>query len=245
MLLDVDEQFQRLKIRFHEQMVQFHSHSGNNLEIAKSYYQIYDTPLVKADSTQLNRALKLVAFYLILSPKSNEQNDFINRLVSDVALLALPSFHRLVTHFITSEVMNFLDVRKEFEVDIAALPPFAKTEEAERLWKDLHLRIVEHNLQVIAQYYTRITMKRLAELLLLTVDESEKHLSRLVIAGTVYAKIDRPRGIVAFRKPETAEEVLNHWAGDIDALLGLVEHTVHLIERERMVAANPVAAGSD
>lgn len=78
-------------------------------------------------------------------------------------------------------------------------------------------------------------MQRLASFLDLPVHEAEEHLSRLVVAGAFYARINRPRGIVSFVKQQTPNEVLNQWSSDIDALLGLVENTVHLIQREHMV----------
>jgi len=88
-----------------------------------------------------------------------------------------------------------------------------------------------------------ITTKRLSQLLHLNETETEKHVSQLVVKSTIYAKIDRPRGVVAFRKTETPNDVLNKWSGDIDSLLSLVENTVHLIQREHMV--HKVAATAD
>lgn len=95
----------------------------------------------------------------------------------------------------------------------------------------------------MAQYYTVITTKRLAQLLQLNEAETERHVSQLVIKHAIYAKIDRPRGVVSFRKSETPNEILNKWSSDVDALLALVENTTHLIQREHMV--HKVAAASD
>jgi len=57
------------------------------------------------------------------------------------------------------------------------------------------LRVTEHNILVIAKYYSRIGMERLATLLDLPVADAEKHLSDMVVAGNVAAKIDRPAGL--------------------------------------------------
>ena len=43
-------------------------------------------------------------------------------------------------------------------------------------------RVIEHNLLVIGAYYSRVTIARLGELLCLPPDETEKHLSDLVVA---------------------------------------------------------------
>ncbi len=54
--------------------------------------------------------------------------------------------------------------------------------------------MTEHNILVVAKYYSRIRMERLAMLLDLPAADSEKHLSDMVVAGHVTAKIDRPAG---------------------------------------------------
>ena len=77
----------------------------------------------------------------------------------------------------------------------------------------------------MAQYYTRIRLTRLTNLLDLSAKETEDTLCRLVVAGSVWARIDRPAGIVNFRQARTAEDVMNDWSSDMSKLLGLVEKT--------------------
>lgn len=48
-------------------------------------------------------------------------------------------------------------------------------------------------------YYTRITVKRMSQLLGLSESETEDALSQLVVSAVVKAKIDRPAGVVHFR----------------------------------------------
>jgi 26S proteasome regulatory subunit N5 len=40
-----------------------------------------------------------------------------------------------------------------------------KDEAGQKRWSELHKRVIEHNIRVIAKYYTRITTKRLTQLL--------------------------------------------------------------------------------
>ena len=54
--------------------------------------------------------------------------------------------------------------------------------------------MVEHNIRVIAKYCTRITLKRMAELLALSENETEDFLSSMVVKGAVEAKTDRLEG---------------------------------------------------
>ena len=111
-------------------------------------------------------------------------------------------------------------------------------------WQDLRKRVIEHNVRVVAKYYTRIQMGRLTQLLDLTEDETEKYISDLVTSKTVYAKIDRPARIVSFAKPRDADDQLNEWSSNMKSLLGLLERIDHLITKEEMMARiQPGAAG--
>lgn len=91
-------------------------------------------------------------------------------------------------------------------------------------------------------YYTQATLTRLAELLDLTPDVAERTLSKLVVDKVVYAKIDRPAGIVDFAKRKNADEVLNEWSGDLDKMLSLIEKTSHLINKEYALHAAQAVA---
>jgi 26S proteasome regulatory subunit N5 len=59
----------------------------------------------------------------------------------------------------------------------------------------------------------------------LTAQQTEDILARLVVSGTIWARIDRPAGIINFRSSRTAEDVMNDWSSDMQKLLGLVEKT--------------------
>lgn len=117
-----------------------------------------------------------------------------------------------------------------------AQPGQSADEKANQRWEDLRKRVIEHNVRVIAKYYTRIQMSRLTELLDLAEDETEKYISELVTSKTVYAKIDRPARIVSFAKPRDADDVLNEWSHNMKSLLGHLERIDHLITKEEMMA---------
>ncbi|KAL6975953.1 hypothetical protein U1Q18_024748 [Sarracenia purpurea var. burkii] len=71
------------------------------------------------------------------------------------------------------------------------------------------LDIPLQNILVVSKYYSRITLKRLAELLCLSVQEAEKHLSDMVVSKALVAKIDRPMGIVCFQIAKDSNDILN------------------------------------
>ncbi|KAH8065170.1 hypothetical protein JL722_2077 [Aureococcus anophagefferens] len=101
--------------------------------------------------------------------------------------------------------------------------------------KTLHTRVVQHNVRVVAKYYRQISVARVANLLGLSEDEAERHVSHMVSSNGLYCKIDRPAGIAQFHKPKPPDEVLQDWAGDISKMLNLVEMTCHLINKESML----------
>jgi 26S proteasome regulatory subunit N5 len=68
-------------------------------------------------------------------------------------------------------------------------------------------------------------MKRLTQLLDLSQSQTEETLCRLVVSGTIWARIDRPTGVINFRNKQSAEEVMNEWSSDMQKLLGLAEKT--------------------
>jgi hypothetical protein len=55
-----------------------------------------------------------------------------------------------------------------------------------------------HNRHHAYHHHQRIRLGRLAQLLGLSPDECEKQLSSLVSDGALFAKVDRPAGIVVF-----------------------------------------------
>lgn len=138
--------------------------------------------------------------------------------------------------------MRWPEVAKNFGPQLCATDVFdaqkgqSTDTKAFQRWEDLRKRVIEHNVRVVAKYYTRIQMSRLTQLLDLTEDETEKYISELVTAKTVYAKIDRPARIVSFAKPRDADDVLNEWSGNMKSLLGLLERIDHLITKEEMMA---------
>ncbi len=110
-----------------------------------------------------------------------------------------------------------------------------RTEGGRKRWDDLKSRVVEHNIRIMAKYYTRVTLKRMSDLLALKESETEEFLSKMVVNKTVEAKVDRLDGIVDFTKSQDPNELLNQWSHNITDLMGLVMKTTHLINREEMV----------
>lgn len=101
-------------------------------------------------------------------------------------------------------------------------------------WSDFRTRVVEHNIRVVAKYYSHISMRRFADLLDLPASELEGHLGRLVTSATVYAKIDRPAGFVKFNQEKSPADLLNTWSSSVDNVVKRVDQATHRIRKEML-----------
>lgn len=154
----------------------------------------------------------------------------------------VPVEARLIKLFTIHELMRWPKVSDQFGPHLCstdvfnAQPSHSAEDQPHRRWQDFRKRVIEHNVRVVAKYYTRIQMSRLTDLLDLSEEETEKYISELVTLKTIYAKIDRPARLVNFSKPRDADDVLNEWSSDMKSLLGLLERIDHLITKEEMMA---------
>jgi len=227
---------EHLKIRFYRLMIQYYAHEKKYLEICKAYQQIYNTPTVQSDSNQWKPALTEVVIYSCLSPHDNEQSDLLNRINEDKNLQQLPPYKVLISLFLKQELMRWSQLENSYKAELNSHPEFTELIEGKNpFWVDFRKRVVEHNIRVIAQYYSQISSNRLSQLLDLSRDEAERFISDLVSGKTIFAKIDRPKGIISFKKRQDPNEFLTDWSGNINQLLKLLENTCHLIHRENMV----------
>ncbi|KAF8203025.1 hypothetical protein BJ912DRAFT_942639 [Pholiota molesta] len=215
-----DKDNEDLKLKYYDLMIQHALHHDSYLDVAKYYYKIWETPSIKEDVNDKGKtALEHIVYYIVLAPHNNEQSDMLHHLFTDPALAKLQLHYNLVKCFVTRELMRWPGIETLYGPHLRKTPVFS----SEKRWEDLHNRVVEHNVRVVAQYYTRITLPRLTSLLDLTPKQTEQTLARLVVSGTIWAKIDRPTGIINFRSKRNAEDVMNDWSSDMQKLLGLVE----------------------
>ncbi|KAK2494868.1 hypothetical protein MC885_001387 [Smutsia gigantea] len=236
------QELQKLKLKYYNLMIQLDQHEGSYLSICKHYRAIYDTPCIQAESEKWQQALKSVVLYVILAPFDNEQSDLVHRISGDKKLEEIPKYKDLLKLFTTMELMRWSTLVEDYGMELRkgslespATDVFGYTEEGEKRWKDLKNRVVEHNIRIMAKYYTRITMKRMAQLLDLSVDESEAFLSNLVVNKTIFAKVDRLAGIINFQRPKDPNNLLNDWSQKLNSLMSLVNKTTHLIAKEEMI----------
>lgn len=235
-----------LKLRYYGLMVEYALREDKFLDICKYYREIYETPSVKEDEAKRKEVLRNVVVFLALAKYDNEQSDLMARVEQMTDLEQVPEHKNLLKCFTTPELMRWPGIETLYGPMLRQSPTFTATapapapasddgkppKDGNHRWEELHKRVVEHNIRVIAHYYTRITLPRLAQLLDLSPAQSEASLADLVSSGTVFAKMDRPAGIVDFEKRKSNADVLNAWSADMDKLMGTVEKVTHLVEKE-------------
>jgi 26S proteasome regulatory subunit N5 len=237
-----DDDVTDLKLRYYEQQITLAKHDDKYLEACKHYRQVLDTPAVEDNPEHLKAALQRVIYFILLSPYDNEQNDLLHRIAQDARIpTSCHTEHQLIKLFTVPELMRWPSIESNFgphltSTDIFSAQEDSKDPKSHQRWQDFRKRVIEHNVRVIAKYYTRITFARLTALLDLPGAETEKYISDLVVSKTIYARIDRPAGVVNFEKTRDADEVLNEWSGNMKSLLGLLERIDHLITKEEMMA---------
>ncbi|KAL6636504.1 hypothetical protein ACP70R_024076 [Stipagrostis hirtigluma subsp. patula] len=224
-----------LKRIYYELMIRYYTHNNDYLEICRCYKAIYDIPSVKEDPAKWIPVLRKICWYLVLAPHDPMQSSLLNATLEDKNLSEIPNFRLLLKQLVTMEVIQWTSLWEYFKNEYENEKNFLGGALGEKAAADLKLRIIEHNILVVSKYYSRITLKRVADLLCLSVQEAEKHLSDMVNSKSLIAKIDRPMGVVCFQTAQDSSGILNSWATNLEKLLDLVEKSCHQIHKETMI----------
>lgn len=145
----------------------------------------------------------------------------------------LHGLHTLVSHFNTVELIR--DKVQPAVDEISGHHPQLASFPERR--KELASRLSEHDLLVVAKYYSRIHIADLADLVGLSAQRTEEFMMELVQTKSLYAKIDRIEGLVVFQRTRNPTEVVSHWNEGVQKMVELVERTSHLVVKERMMHA--------
>lgn len=239
--IEVEDDVTDLKLRYYEQQITLAKHEDKYLEVCKHYRQVLDTASVEENPEQLRAGLQRVIYFILLAPYDNEQSDLLHRIAQDSRNAEVPQDAALLKLFTIPELMRWPMVEEQFgphlrSTDIFSNAPSPTDPKAHERYLALRQRVIEHNVRVIAKYYTRITFPRLTSLLDLSEEETEKYISDLVCKKTVYARIDRPARVVSFEMKRGPDEVLDEWSSSMKGLLGLLERVGHLMQKEEMMA---------
>lgn len=234
---DDDEETQSLKLKYYDLMMELARHESWHLELCRHNRAVLETPAVRDDPKRRHTALSRAVLYLVLAPHEPEQADLTHRLLADKLLDEIVTYKELLRLFVNPELIKWSGLCEIYEKDLRATEVFSpSTEEGRKRWADLRNRVVEHNIRIMAKYYTKITLTRMAELLDLPVKETEACLCNLVETGVINARTDRLAGVVRFTGTQEPAALLDAWAASLSKLMSLVNHTTHLIHQEEMLA---------
>ena len=240
-----EQGFHDLKLKHCALASQIHINENDMYELANDFLAVFNTPSVMEDDAAWRSALQRVALFVVLAPHGKDQADLIQRMVREKKMDFLPSFSTLLKKFTTTEIIHWTEIQRLVGItnhEIFTGTEWSSSESKEvssergdKFLKMLQRRTTEHNIRVVSKYYSRIQVKRMATLLTLEVPVLEDVLSTMVSDGVIACKIDRPAGVMSFKKTETADGLLDDWSSDVTQLLNLVEQTCYLIQREVMI----------
>lgn len=238
-------QVQNMKLKFYQQMILLDQSESNYLAICRHYLAISQIGSVMNFDEKLHEALRNVVLYVILAPYSNEQSDLIHRVHQNKSLEKLPEYKELLSLFIQQELIFWKnDILQQYEpllrVGTKTSPATdvfnPNNELGVKQWENLQNRVGEHNIRMIAKYYSRITMKRLSELLDWSLEKTETFLCQMIIDRTVeHAKIDRLDGVVCFEPIKSHVDMMDEWSYSVDHVMNKINQVCHLMAKEEMV----------
>ncbi|XP_034661697.1 26S proteasome non-ATPase regulatory subunit 12 [Drosophila subobscura] len=195
-----------------------------------------EVELTEAQKKELTEKLVCAVIYCALAPYDNEQSDMMAHLSKNKKLEDVPAYKEILRLFMSKELINFDTFNADFGLVLAENDMFKDaTKHGKKCIAELKDRLIEHNIRIIAMYYSRLHLARMSELLNLPASRCEEYLSKLANTDTIRVKIDRPAGIIYFTTKKSASDILNNWATDVNQLMSLVNKTCHLINKEECV----------
>ncbi|XP_017044248.1 26S proteasome non-ATPase regulatory subunit 12 [Drosophila ficusphila] len=195
-----------------------------------------EVELTEEQKKELTEKLVCAVLYCVLAPFDNEQSDMMAHLSKNKKLEEVPAYKEILRLFMSKELINFDTFNADFGTVLAENEMFKdSTKHGKKCITELKDRLIEHNIRIIAMYYSRLHLARMSELLNLPTSRCEEYLSKLANSDTIRVKIDRPAGIIYFTQKKTASDILNNWATDVNQLMSLVNKTCHLINKEECV----------
>ncbi|EPY36337.1 26S proteasome regulatory subunit N5 [Strigomonas culicis] len=253
------EEAQEKKMVYFDLMRQYYAKKNSFFNIGRCWYETYLT--VKETDKKLTALSNAALHYLIsehssakeledmaectafcpgtkMADRATALSEICKRLKSD--LEDLPLLYFLLQRFNSIELMRGKIGSRLHELcnTHAELIHFPERQ------KLLHDRCSEHDLMVVARFYSRIPLQRLGQLVGLSPEHAEAFIMTMVTNGTLYAKMDRVDGLVVFQPPKNATQVVASWNENVDRSVTLLDKISHLITKERMLHNMAAAVGS-
>ncbi|GAW79881.1 26S proteasome regulatory subunit p55 [Plasmodium gonderi] len=229
------EEFADLKLKYFMYMIEYHINEEAYDEVAKCYEERFNTESVLTDANLWIEELKCYIIFLALSPYDEQQTKFSNLIkIQKKKLKEIPIFQNIVQDFINQDLIEW---PLPYQDELLQFYIFndSKFVGGKNRWDLFKKKVMHHNIHVISNCYSKISLTRLSQLLNASLEDSENLLSELVSNKMLNAKIDRLHGIIKFSLKKNPEILLNTWSSQINQILDLLEESSHLIQKERML----------
>ncbi|KAG8342408.1 proteasome regulatory non-ATP-ase subunit 5 [Trypanosoma vivax] len=238
------------KLTYFELMRRYYEHRRSYFHVARCWYETFLSET--REDLQLEALSNMAVHYLIAEHSGEKELEefaecaafspatkFAGRsaAISGITnslqkrLECIQQLQYILQKFTSIELIRE-QVAGDVEVLCANHPQLSAYPERQVL---LRSRCSEHDLLVIARFYRRLRLERLAELVGLSLQHTEEFIMMMVTCRTLYAKIDRVDGLVVFEAKEKATEVVSAWNVSVERSVALLDKVSHLIVKERML----------
>lgn len=246
------------KLKYFELLRDYYEHSEQHLLMARCWYEIFLT--LQDEDKKLEALSSMVTLIFISEPLTAKEieesaectafspqttladRDAALKAVLDIKRLEneLPSLYQIAKAFTSAELIR-VKIHDDVEQLCQGNPVLAEKESRQT---QLRNRTSEHDLLVVAKYYTRVKLQRLSRLVGLSVEHVEQFIMTLVSSKSIYAKIDRVEGVVVFHKAKQCSDVVKQWNDDVQKCVQLIDRAAHLVVKERMLHNSLAAAAA-
>lgn len=239
-----DAGIEDLKILFYSYLIFYNTHENKHFDNAECYKAIYDTlrnneqvrrsspaTIDFGFSLDMKNLLENYVMYLIIDSHSPEQVKHLQQLQTTYFddLEQNPHLKNIVASILSNELISIDGP----SYGLGSLEIFSgKVENTQHHLEQFRKQLIQHNIRIIAKYYDRILLKRMAQLIGADDATIETELCDAINQKLVLAKVDRVKGLVNFKQRKNENETLNEWRFDIHRILDLVDNTCNLINRE-------------
>jgi len=225
-------QFADLSLTFHKYVLEIHHQEEEYHAMAKSFLKVRD---LGDNQKEKDGATTEAVMACVLAPYTEEQHKLLFTLYDDPTIKDISVCKKLLQQFTTYELIDWPLADDQLRTFAEGFQFSTQYGDSDDIVEKLRTRTVQHNIRVVARYYTEIQMSRLTEFLKVDTEQMERYLSEMVVAGDVHAKIDRVDQSIRFGKKAKAQEIVTEWGENLDQLVHLIENTCHEIQRENMV----------
>lgn len=249
--------FEYLRLRFLRLLVEL-ALIKKDYRLCSGYYKTISE--IEPDMQLAEDALRLAVVFAVLTPAAD---DLIKALSSEPrisgAVQGFSMYRDLLQTFIVRDIVRWPAVEAAFGAELHFKFPHifgvfqqikdsnldSDKNDSARRWADLKQRVIEYNIRLISTVYTRIHLHRMAQLLDMTIEDTESKLCELLSAvadvskeksPSLWARIDRNTQIVTFTPISGVESLLKSWDSRINSIATILSQTTHQIAKEEMLA---------